>query len=73
LYSLGSDPSVIGQKRWKEVHPLLINGAVISAATIGGGGINLAQRPGNSWFVAKEGNARVKYTLDKQDYPMHSS
>jgi len=56
LYSLGSDPSIIGNKRWEGIYPELVNGEVISASTIGGGSINLALRPGNIWFVAKEGN-----------------
>lgn len=56
FYSLGSNPSVIGNKRWKGIYPELINGAVISASTLGGGGINLVLRPGNIWFVAKEGS-----------------
>jgi len=56
LYSLGSDPSIIGNKRWEGIYPELVNGEVISASTIGGGSINLALRPGNTWFVAKAGN-----------------
>ena len=56
LYSLGSDPSIIGNKRWEGIYPELVNGEVISASTIGSGSINLALRPGNIWFVAKEGS-----------------
>jgi len=56
FYSLGSNPSVIGNKSWEGIYPELINGAVISASTLSGGAINLALRPGNIWFVAKEGN-----------------
>ena len=56
LYSLGSDPSIIGNKRWEGIYPELVNGEVISVFTIGSGSINLALRPGNIWFVAKEGS-----------------
>ena len=55
-YSLGSDPAVIGNKRWLGLYPALINGSAVTAGSIGSGGVNLVLRPGNTWFVAKAGN-----------------
>ena len=50
-YSLGSS-----SKKWEGVYPLLINGQAITTSTLSSGGVNLALRPGNIWFVGTTGD-----------------
>ena len=50
-YSLGSS-----SKKWEGVYPFLINGQAVTAAALSGGGMNLALRPGNIWFVGTTGD-----------------
>ena len=52
-YSLGSNPTT---SRWKGIYPSLINGQTISALSIVSGGLDLALRPGNIWYVAANGS-----------------
>jgi hypothetical protein len=50
-YSLGSS-----SKKWEGVYPLLTNGQAITTSTLSSGGVNLALRPGNIWFVGTTGD-----------------
>ncbi len=50
-YNLGST-----DKRWKEIYPILLNGESITLGAIASGGIDLALRPGSTWFVATNGS-----------------
>ena len=52
-YSLGSNPTT---GRWKEIYPSLINGQLITGLSIVSGGLDLALRPGNIWYVAANGS-----------------
>jgi len=55
VHSLGSDP-LSGGNRWNEIYPILVNGQLIDTDTIAAGGIDLALRPGKSWYVSVNGN-----------------
>ena len=52
-YSLGSNPTT---GRWKDIHPSLINGQLITGLSIVSGGLDLVLRPGNIWYVAANGS-----------------
>jgi len=52
-FSLGSNPTT---GRWKEIHPSLINGQLITGLSIVSGGLDLVLRPGNIWYVAANGS-----------------
>lgn len=51
FYNLGTN-----QKRWEGVYPELINGQQITSLSVISGGLNLALRQGNIWYVASNGN-----------------
>lgn len=54
-FSLGSDFTQ-GGNQWLGIYPELINGEAITATSIGSSGLNLAARPGNTWFVSTLGS-----------------
>lgn len=54
-FSLGSDFNQ-GGNQWLGIYPELINGQAITATSIGSSGLNLAARPGNTWFVSSLGS-----------------
>ncbi len=51
FYNLGTN-----QKRWEGVYPELINGQQITSLSVISGGLNLALRQGNIWYVASNGS-----------------
>ena len=51
FYNLGTN-----QKRWEGIYPKLINGQEITSLSIVSGGLNLALRQGNIWYVATNGS-----------------
>ncbi len=54
FYNLGEDPNT--GKRWGQVHTQYVNGQLLETTSIEiPEGMNLALRPGNVWFVAKNG------------------
>ncbi len=56
LYSLGSNPLTPDGAKWLGIYPALINGQEITTTSIGSGGVNLALRPGNIWYVSTIGS-----------------
>jgi hypothetical protein len=51
FYNLGTN-----LKRWETVYPELVNGQEITSLEMLSGGVNLALRQGNIWYVASNGN-----------------
>lgn len=51
FYNLGSN-----LKRWETVYPELVNGQEITSLEMLSGGVNLALRQGNIWYVAANGS-----------------
>lgn len=55
VYNLGEDP--LTGKRWADLRTKYVNGQLLETTTVElPEGINLALRPGNTWFVAKNGS-----------------
>jgi len=68
-YSLGSDPAT-GGKRWADVWTQNFYAGTINASSIDAGGIDLALRQGNIWYVAENGDD--SYTGDHPNDPFGS-